>query len=126
MDLFRQGPYVIFGIPRDATESQIRRAYRRLAMRFHPDRNPDDPEAEERFKQVQWAYENLMGQKGQEDISSMVFSRKSYASPFAGSTRPFYDFFWALRVFYDKKEDGKKTSSQHGKENGGQNLPKDQ
>jgi len=57
MNGFSQDPYEILGIPRDATDSQIRRAHRRLPRRFHPDRNPDDPEAEERFKQVQWAYE---------------------------------------------------------------------
>jgi len=59
MSRFSQDPYETLGIPRDATDSQIRMDHRRRAMRFHPDRNPDDPEAEERFKQVQWAYENL-------------------------------------------------------------------
>lgn len=105
MDRFSQDPYNILGLPRNATEGQIRRAYRRLAMRFHPDRNPNDPEAEERFKQVQWAYENLIGQKGQEGISSMVFRRKSYATPFSESTHPFYGFFSAMRTHYAKKRD---------------------
>lgn len=112
MDRFSQDPYNILELPRNATEGQIRRAYRRLAMRFHPDRNPNDPEAEERFKHVQWAYENLIDQKGQEGISSMVFRRKSYATPFSESTRPFYGFFWAMRAYRAKKEDGKKTPGQ--------------
>jgi len=105
MDRFSQDPYSILGLPPDATKSQIRRAYRRLAMRFHPDRNPDYPEAEERFKHVQWAYENLIGQKGQEGISSMVFRRKFNTAPFSKSDQSFYDFFSAMRTHYAKKRD---------------------
>jgi len=117
MDRLSQYPYSILGLPPDANKSQIRRAYLRLAKRFHPDRNPDDPEAEERFKHVQWAYENLIGQKGQEGISSMVFRRKSYATPFSESTRPFYDFFSAMRTHYAKKRDsGEVTCEQVKKE----------
>jgi len=51
--------YEILGVPRDASEEQIKRAYRRLAKQYHPDRNPGDPAAERKFKQVQQAYEVL-------------------------------------------------------------------
>ena len=51
--------YEILGVPETATEDQIKRAYRKLARRHHPDRNPDDPEAETTFKEVQEAYETL-------------------------------------------------------------------
>jgi molecular chaperone DnaJ len=51
--------YEILGISRDATSKEIKQAYRRLAMELHPDRNPDDPEAEERFKEAAEAYEVL-------------------------------------------------------------------
>jgi len=52
MKSFSQDPHEILDIPRDASEKRIRKAYRRLAMRFHPDKNPAEPEAEMRFKQV--------------------------------------------------------------------------
>jgi molecular chaperone DnaJ len=49
----------VLGVPRNATDEAITKAYRRLAMKYHPDRNPDDKEAEERFKEAKEAYEIL-------------------------------------------------------------------
>ncbi len=48
--------YKILELPKDGSEEQIRKAYRRLALRYHPDRNPGDPGAEERFKEIAEAY----------------------------------------------------------------------
>jgi molecular chaperone DnaJ len=51
--------YKVLDVPRTATEAQIKQAYRRLAMKYHPDRNPNDREAEERFKEAKEASEVL-------------------------------------------------------------------
>lgn len=51
--------YEVLGVNRDASEEEIKRAYRRHAMKWHPDRNPDNPKAEERFKEAKEAYEVL-------------------------------------------------------------------
>jgi molecular chaperone DnaJ len=51
--------YSILGVPRNATQEEIKRAYRRLALKYHPDRNPGDKEAEEKFKEISEAYEVL-------------------------------------------------------------------
>jgi len=51
--------YEVLGLNRDAPEEDIKKAYRKLAMKWHPDRNPDNPRAEERFKEAKEAYEIL-------------------------------------------------------------------
>lgn len=51
--------YEILGVEKGADEKDIKKAYRRVAMKYHPDRNPDDPKAEEKFKEASEAYEVL-------------------------------------------------------------------
>ena len=51
--------YEVLGVGRDATDADIKKAYRRLAMKLHPDRNPGDPEMEGKFKEAKEAYEVL-------------------------------------------------------------------
>lgn len=51
--------YKVLDVARTATEAEIKKSYRRLAMKFHPDRNPNDTEAEEKFKEAKEAYEVL-------------------------------------------------------------------
>jgi molecular chaperone DnaJ len=54
--------YEVLGVARTATPEELKRAYRKLALQFHPDRNPDDPQAEARFKEINEAYEILSDQ----------------------------------------------------------------
>jgi molecular chaperone DnaJ len=57
--LAKRDYYEVLGVNRDAAEEDLKKAYRRLAMKWHPDRNPDNPKAEERFKEAKEAYEVL-------------------------------------------------------------------
>lgn len=55
--------YEVLGVARTASAEDLKKAYRRLAMKFHPDRNPDDKEAEARFKEAKEAYEILSDER---------------------------------------------------------------
>ena len=51
--------YELLEVSQTSTADEIKRSYRRLALEFHPDKNPDNPEAEEKFKELARAYETL-------------------------------------------------------------------
>jgi len=55
--------YDVLGVARNASDEEIKKAYRKLAMKFHPDRNPDSKDAEEHFKEAKEAYEMLSDQQ---------------------------------------------------------------
>ena len=55
--------YEVLGIAKDATADEIKKAYRKLAIKYHPDRNPNDKVAEEKFREATEAYEILSDDK---------------------------------------------------------------
>lgn len=88
--------YDILGISRDASEKDIKKAYRRVAMKHHPDRNPDNKEAEEKFKEASEAYEILSDaqKRGAYDqYGHDAVSGNAGAGGFGGGAGNFSDIF---------------------------------
>jgi curved DNA-binding protein len=78
--------YEVLGVPRNASESDIKKAYRKLARQYHPDRNPGDKQAEARFKEVQEAYDVL-----NDKTKRAQYDRFGFAGPgAAGAGGPFH------------------------------------
>ena len=73
--------YAILGVPRDFTDEQLKKQYRLLALKYHPDRNPDDREAAERkFKEAGEAYSRLSGGSSSSE-GRQLLRRPSGSSP---------------------------------------------
>lgn len=64
--------YKILGITHNATQEQIKRAYRRLAMEYHPDKNPDNKQAEEKFKEIVEAYDVLISPEKRKQFDNLL------------------------------------------------------
>jgi curved DNA-binding protein CbpA len=81
--MWRKDPYEILGVSRDASAEEVRRAYRGQTRKHHPDVNPDDPQAEERFKELNQAYEVLAnpGKRRNYDERFRVASQRRRKSP---------------------------------------------
>ncbi|MDQ6940145.1 MAG: DnaJ domain-containing protein, partial [Verrucomicrobiota bacterium] len=60
MPVTKRDYYEVLSVSREATEEEIKRSYRKLAVKFHPDKNPGDAKAEENFKELGEAYDVLM------------------------------------------------------------------
>jgi DnaJ-class molecular chaperone len=76
--------YEVLGVPRNASEADIKKAYRKLARQHHPDRNPGNKQAEARFKEVQEAYDVLHDKAKREQ-----YDRFGFAGPGFGGQGPF-------------------------------------
>ncbi len=90
--------YEILGVSRNATDDEIKRAYRALARRYHPDSNPADPDAESHFKEINLAYETLRDpeRRRRYDVFGEDGARASGGQPAGGDPFGFGDLFGAF------------------------------
>jgi curved DNA-binding protein len=105
-----QDYYETLGVSRDADEKEIRRAFRRLARQYHPDVNPGDAEAEERFKEINEAYEVLSNpeKRAKYDQLGREWSRWQQAG---GQSR---DFDWGQWTTGAPGGEGQRVHVQYG------------
>jgi DnaJ-class molecular chaperone len=70
-----KNPYIVLGVSKSATQDEVKKAYRKLAMQYHPDKNKGDKKAEEKFKEVASAYEILGDAKKRKEYDTFGSSR---------------------------------------------------
>jgi len=88
----KQDYYEVLGVEKDATTDHIKKAYRKLAVKYHPDRNPDDKNAEEMFKKVAEAYEVLSDPQRRQSYDQFGFDGPQ-GSGFGGAGFNPFDIF---------------------------------
>src|ERR1700734_2202742 len=97
--------YEVLGVARQADGEEIKKAYRKLALKFHPDRNPNDKAAEEKFKELGEAYEVLgdaQSRAAYDQYGHAAFNSRARArSGFHDPTEIFRDVFGAGSIFED-------------------------
>ncbi len=89
--MIKKDLYEILGVSPDASEEEIKRAYRRLARKYHPDLHPGDKEAEEKFKEISEAYEILSDPKKRAEYDQLRQAARAYSFTTPGGERA-YDF----------------------------------
>lgn len=80
--------YSVLGVSRSASADEIKKAYRKLAMKYHPDKNPGDKKAEEQFKEATEAYETLSDTKKREMYDQFGFAGAGAGAGFGGAGGP--------------------------------------
>lgn len=76
--------YEVLGVSKDASQDEIKKAYRKKAMKYHPDRNSDDPKAEEKFKEASEAYEVLRDEQSRQRYDRFGHQGVNGSSGFGG------------------------------------------
>ncbi len=77
-------PYKVLGVSPDASDEEIKRAYRNLAKKYHPDRNPGDAEAAKKMQQVNAAYEQIKNPEKAQSRTQTGYGQQSYGGGYTG------------------------------------------
>lgn len=105
--------YEVLGVGKSASEEEIRKAYRKLAREFHPDRNPGDKQAEARFKEIQDAYDVLSDKAKREQYDRFGFAGPHHGAGFGGGPGG-TSFHWGDGVNIDPSQAEEILSSLFG------------
>lgn len=104
MNNLKNDPYEILGVPKDASQEDIKKAYRNLAVKFHPDKNQGNKEAEEKFKDINNAYEILSDEQKRREYDNRGAFTGFNRNPFNNNPFDFESIFENLMGNFNKRE----------------------
>ena len=108
--MYTKDYYRIMELPGDASEEEIKRAYRKLAMQYHPDRNKDDPNSLEKLKEINDAY-HVLGNKERKMTYDLMYHRQIENDLFQGIESMQVDLESVLRGFAARQHRASKRPS---------------
>src|SRR4051794_9014178 len=114
--------YEVLSVSRTATDQEIKSAYRRLAVKFHPDKNPGDAAAEEKFKEAAEAYSVLSDAEqrrrydrfGHAGVSSGAAGTGAWGAPGFGGIEDILGDLFGLGDVFGARSGGRRSSAQRG------------
>jgi len=93
--------YKLLGVEKNATQEELKKAYRKLAMKYHPDKNPDDKEAEKKFKEINAAYDILKDEKKRQMYDQFGEAGVNGSAGGFGGGRGGFDFSGGFSDIFD-------------------------
>ena len=121
--------YEILGVSRDASLDEIKKAYRKLAMEYHPDRNKGSKRAENKFKKINEAYDTLSDEKKRAEYDAITFGGAYYYNNFEETNEEsgfdfnaFYENFYREKAREEEKAKKRKTKQSRAKTSGTKNA----
>lgn len=112
-------PYQILGVEPNSSDDEIKAAYRRLAMKYHPDRNAGDPSAEEKFKEIQSAYDSIKNGTAENQNNNFNFNMGDFfhnmgmGHPWGGFPMGNQDYFVNCNITLEQAYSGCEVPIEH-------------
>lgn len=103
-------PYEVLGVPHNASEDEIKSAYRRLAKKYHPDLNPGDPTAAQKMNEVNQAYDRIKNPQSYRQSTPGQGGSAYGGWTSSGAQDPFEEFF---RTFYEASQRQQQSQQQY-------------